>query len=483
MTVRLRLLGGLRPRRSTLRTRVTVVASLAITGAVVLGLLLMYLLQMSSVRRTVDGQLRTYATQIAQSASKGTWPTPLAPSTLDSNAEAQVLAPDGHVLAATATLVGLPAVYQLPADSATPIRQKAADGVIPNEVRVIGLKTTVDGRPVTIITGTSTGLLSQVNAEFVRHLLIGLPIILALAAVAVWLVVGRALRPVERIRHAVTDITSADLSRRVPEPGTADEIGHLAHTMNDMLSRLEDAAHRQRRFVADASHELRSPLAAIRTTLEVGLAHPDRAPWPVIAERATQQSIRLEDLIQQLLLLAKADEQQLSAEQQRVDLGALLRDVAANTPAHHLDIDLDTATDVATLGNPDHLQRLFRNIIDNAVRYAHSRVLVTANTTTDGVRVEVDDDGPGIPAADRERVFDRFVRLDHSRERGSGTSGLGLAIAREIAVAHHGHVVIANSPAGGTRIVITLPLAASAAPPTQHSPASAQPVDPPKWAP
>jgi signal transduction histidine kinase len=460
----LQLLRGACQRRSTLRARVTVVASLAITAAVVLGVLFMYLLQMQSVRRTIDGQLRTYASQIAQSGSTGTWPQPLAASSLDANAEAQVLASDGTVLAATRALAGLPAVYALPAGSDTPVRQKAADGVIPTEVRVVAVRTSVAGRPVTVITGTSTGLLSQVNSEFVRHLLLGLPIILVLAAGAVWLVVGRALRPVEKIRHAVTDITSADLSQRVPEPGTADEIGQLAHTMNDMLGRLDAAATKQRRFVADASHELRSPLAAIRTTLEVGLAHPDRAPWPVIAERAAQQSTRLEDLIQQLLLLAKADEQQLSAQQQRVDVSALLREVAASTLAHHIDIDLDIAPGAATVGNPNHLRRLFRNIVDNAVRYAESRVLITATTTTDSVRVEIDDDGPGIPTADRDRVFDRFVRVDHSRERSSGTTGLGLAIAREIAIAHRGQITIADSPTGGARMIITLPLASSSAP-------------------
>jgi signal transduction histidine kinase len=457
-----KLVARLRPLLSTLRTRVTVVASVAITAAVVVGVLFMYLLQMQSVRRTIDGQLRTYATQIAQAAPTGTWPKPLPASSLDANAEAQVLSSDGTVLAATRTLIGLPAVYALPEASTVPVRQKAADGVIPTEVRVVAVRTTVGGRTVTVITGTSTGLLSQVNSEFGRHLLLGLPIILILAAGAVWLVVGRALRPVERIRHAVTEITSADLSQRVPEPRTPDEIGHLASTMNDMLTRLEDAAFRQRRFVADASHELRTPLAAIRTTLEVGLAHPDRAPWPVIAERAALQSARLEELIQQLLLLAKADEQQLSGQQQ-VDLTGLLRDVAADSQTNEVDLDLELEPVIVTVGHPDHLRRLFTNIIENAVRYAQTRVLVTASTTGDHVRVEVADDGPGIPIADRGRVFDRFVRLDHSRERSRGTTGLGLAIAREIAFAHRGQIVIADSLTGsGARVVITLVAAAQA---------------------
>ena len=465
---------GLRSPRArvtavSLRTRVTAVASLAITVAVVLGVLVMYLLQMQSVHRTIDSQLRTYAAQIAQSAPTGNWPRPLAASSLDPDAEAQVLGPGGRVLAATRTLVGLPPVYTLPAGSGTPVRQKAADGVIPNDIHIVAVRTTVAGRPVTVITTTSTGLLSHVNSEFLRHLLWGLPVILILAAGTVWLVVGRALRPVERIRHAVTDITSADLSQRVPEPGTSDEIGHLAHTMNDMLTRLDEAAKKQRRFVADASHELRSPLAAIRTTLEVGLAHPDRAPWPTIAERAAQQSLRLEELIQQLLLLARADERLLSAQQVPVDVDALLQDIRATTVAHHLDIDLQLAPGALTMGSPDHLGRMFRNIIDNAIRYADHRVVISAATARGSVQVEISDDGPGIPAEERERIFDRFVRLDSSRERGGGTTGLGLAIAREIVTAHGGRIVIAESPTGGARVVITLPSATGAQTNSQQS--------------
>jgi signal transduction histidine kinase len=440
-----------------LRTKVTVVAGLALSAAVVVGLLFMYLLLVQSVQRTIDGQLRSYADQIAEAGRSGVWPDPLLPSPLDPNAEAQVLAPDGHVLAATRVLRGLPAVYTLPSGANTPVRQKAADGVIPSEIRVIGQRTTVAGRDVTIVTGTPTGALSNVSEASTRLLMLGVPGIVLLALGTVWLVVGRALRPVEHIRHAVTDISSVDLSRRVPEPGTDDEIGHLAQTMNGMLARLEDSARRQRRFVADASHELRSPLAAIRTSLEVGLMHPDKAPWPVIAERAMGQSQRLEELVEELLVLAKADEHQLTTQQLRVDVNALLREVAAETSPDGIDIVVDAPAAVATIGSRDHLRRLFGNLAENAAHYARARIIITATSVADCLRVEIDDDGPGIPEEDRERVFDRFVRLDGSRERGSGSTGLGLAIARQITIAHNGHIYVTESPLGGTRVVVTLP--------------------------
>jgi signal transduction histidine kinase len=287
-----------------------------------------------------------------------------------------------------------------------------------------------------------------------------MPVILALSAGAVWLVVGRALRPVESIRHAVTDITSADLSQRVPAPGTPDEIGRLAATMNSMLARLEESAVRQRRFVADASHELRSPLAAIRTTLEVGLAHPDRAPWPAIATRATEQAVRLESLIQHLLLLAKADEGLTATSERPVDIGRLLQDISHDTLTRHIELRLRTGDRTLVPGNADNLSRLFRNIIDNAIRYAERTVSVATSVTDTTVEVEIVDDGPGIPAEERERVFDRFVRLDGSRDRGTGTTGLGLAIAREIATAHHGQVTITDGPHGGARVLVRLPRAA-----------------------
>jgi signal transduction histidine kinase len=436
------------------RTRVTVVAGLALTAAALLGLAVLYPLQLGSADRTVQSQLRAYATQIEQSGTRGAFPRPLPGSALDPAAQAQVLAPDGAVLAASRTLASLPALYRLPPGSAVPVRQKAADGILPGELFVFGEHATAGGRPVIVITSTATSLRRQVNETFAQLLVIGMPGLLVLACATIWLVVGRALRPVERIRRAAGAVTHDGLSRRVPEPGTDDEIGHLARTMNDMLARLEDSAARQRRFVADASHELRSPLTAIRTGLEVGLSRPGTAPWPDIARRAARQSERLEALIGQLLLLAKSDAGQLTVRRQSADLYAMLTETAAAIPAPGISVDISVPPGTTVTGSPDELSRMFRNLADNAVRYARGRVQITAEAT-DPLTVEVIDDGPGIPASERMRVFDRFVRLDPSRGHAGGSYGLGLAIAAEIAAAHGAAIVLAEAEGGGTRAVVT----------------------------
>ena len=450
-------------RRRSVRTRVTIAASLAITIAVTGGIILLYLVQISSVRRTIDQQLRTYLTQLTQEA--GHWPSTLPPSTLDPAAQAQVITATGTVAAATQNLAGRSATFTLPSGSDTPIRLKGADGVIPEDVATIGTHLTVNGQQFTIIVGTQTGLLTSLRSSLTTNLLYGFPGILLLAGAAVWILVGRSLSPVERIRHAVTDITSADLTSRVPDPGTNDEIGRLARTMNDMLARLENSARAQRRFVADASHELRSPLAAIRTTLDVALAHPSKAPWPAIATTAVEQTERMERLISQLLELAKADEHTPQIQPEPVDLEQLLTDViaaaaAAKKQTQAIELTLSGVHNVhaVVLGSHDQLARLFGNIVDNAVRHAHTQVVVSIRATPEIIEVRIVDDGPGISAEDRERVFDRFVRLDSSRDRHTGNTGLGLAIANEIATAHRGRITIVEPATPGTHVLIELPI-------------------------
>lgn len=454
----------------SVRFRVTAVAATVIACTVIAGLVGLYLLQLNSVRRTLDSQLRTYAAQIAESGAGGHWPRPLPPSSLDNVAEAQVLDVHDRVITATSTLLAAPAVYETAPGSLRPVRQKAATGRVPTDIRVLAVRSVVDHQYVTIVVGTGTGVLTTLNSEALRHLLLAVPVILVLAVLVIWLVVGRALGPVERIRRAVTDISLSDLSRRVPAPRSADEVGQLAETMNSMLGRLDESARRQRRFVADASHELRSPLAAIRTTLDVALAHPDRAPWVQIAQRAIGQSGRLEALIDELLLLARADERRLAAESappidvaQAVDsaLAVLREDLASR----NIDVVVDLPAGVAVSVAERHLHRVALNLLGNASRFARHRIRVSGSCSEqDGrrpwVRVTVADDGPGIPPDDRERVFDRFVRLDVSRARDTGSSGLGLAIAKEIVVAYGGSIRAAASRWGGAELVVELPRAA-----------------------
>jgi signal transduction histidine kinase len=431
-----------------------VVVALAITG----GIVLLYVLQLQAVDRTVRQQLRTYATQISQGSPTGQWPQPLPASALDSSAQAQVIAADGTVLAATRGLTGVSATFALPPGAQNPVRLKAADGVIPGEVHVVALRVTVAGKPVLIIAGSPVGVKSSLTGEFVYVLIFGFPVLFLLSALLVWLLVGRALKPVTKIRQAVTDITSADLAQRVPDPGTTDEIGHLARTRNDMLDRLESSVLRQRRFVADASHELRTPLTAIRTTLDVALAHADHAPWPAVATRALDQTQRLERLIQDLLVLAKADESTGQRPQALIAVNTLLSEVVSSTVARNvtLDLELDPASSSVT-GNAADLSRLLHNVVENALRYATFAVTITASSTDTVVHIRVCDDGPGVPPEDRERVFNRFVRLDASRNRASGNSGLGLAIVRDIAEAHGGRVWFDEPVGAGAVVVIQLP--------------------------
>jgi signal transduction histidine kinase len=315
------------------------------------------------------------------------------------------------------------------------------------------------------LTVTGAAPVDQVSRSIValrRALLLGLPALVALVAAVAYVLVGRALRPVEAIRAEVDAITGSTLHRRVPEPPTNDEIGRLARTMNAMLDRLDTTATRQRQFVADASHELRSPVAAIRTGLEVARRKADRVNWPAVADTALAEESKLEALLDDLLLLAKHDENGARARHQGpVNLSALISAEAQRPRRVPVDValpDADATTGPVVMPGSDHeLERMVANLVDNAARHAATAVQVHLATQDDIVRVTVDDDGPGIPPGDHKRVFERFVRLDASRTRDDGGSGLGLAVVRSIATHHRGHVWVEDSPTGGARFVVELP--------------------------
>ncbi|WP_327415834.1 sensor histidine kinase [Streptomyces sp. NBC_01233] len=284
-------------------------------------------------------------------------------------------------------------------------------------------------------------------------LLAGAPPLIGFAAALAWWVTGHALRPVSAIRTELAAVTGSELGRRVPDPGGADEIAQLARTVNDALDRLERSDARQRQFTADASHELRNPLAAVRSRLEVALAmdRPDRES----VAAALADTGRLQRIAADLLLLARLDGGP-APRPEPVDLALLAAEDVARRGGSRVAVRLDARAPVPASGDPARLERALANLVDNALRYARAEVVVRAAAQDGWAVLEVTDDGPGIPQADRDRVFERFVRLAADRGRASGGTGLGLAIAREIARAHGGDVRALPAPAGGARLVLRI---------------------------
>jgi signal transduction histidine kinase len=314
---------------------------------------------------------------------------------------------------------------------------------------------TRDGTPVTVYAGASLKDQQEAVSSVTQSMLLGLPALLLVVGGVTWLVTRRALRPVESIRSEMAGITaSTDLSRRVPEPHARDEVARLARTTNETLAALESSVERQRRFVADVSHELRSPIASLRTQLEVGAAHPDLLD----VEGAVADTVRLQQLATDLLLLARLDAGERPGEG-RVALGALVREEVAQQRWGPHPVRLGELAEGEVTGSRAQLTRVLVNLMQNAQRHAASDVRVAVREDEDEagkwVELEVSDDGPGVPVAQRERIFERFVRLDDARSRDEGGAGLGLAIARDVAIRHGGTLTVSDS----ARFVLRLPAA------------------------
>ncbi|HMG43491.1 MAG TPA: HAMP domain-containing sensor histidine kinase [Acidimicrobiales bacterium] len=303
------------------------------------------------------------------------------------------------------------------------------------------------------------------SAEVLGALLLWvIPIVTILLAVVVWWLTGRTLRPVEAIRSEVALMGGSDLDTRVPVPPTDDEIARLARTMNAMLDRVEQAQRRQQRFVADASHELRTPLTRIRSDLEVDIAHPQRADRAATEQRVLDEALAMQGLIDDLLHLAKADAGANRAAFAPVDVDDLvLREARRLRDRGRVDVDVHAVSAGQTVGDAGQLARLVRNLADNAERHADGTVRFSLTEDDDQLVLVVADDGPGIPAEDRVRIFERFTRLDDARTRDAGGAGLGLAIVQEIVSRHHGTVAAVDpttngdGTADGARFEVHLP--------------------------
>jgi signal transduction histidine kinase len=326
--------------------------------------------------------------------------------------------------------------------------------------RVVALGVTTPSGNRIVLAAESEDVVTDATEAMLIALLLGMPVLALVVAAATFLFVGRTLRPVEAMRRQADTITSRSLHTRLPVPASDDEIAALAATMNTMLDRIEASTAAQRQFVADASHELRSPLATIHANADLlagaGLdADPARS-----VGRIQSESGRMARLVDDLLLLARVDDQTGPVRPGDVDLDDLVYAARERITVERPDLKVTGAVHpVRITGDPDHLHRALRNLVDNAVRHARSTVTVSLGATDDGyAEIVVANDGPAIPAADRERIFDRFVRLDDSRSRDGGGSGLGLAIARDIVAAHGGELTVADVPSGAAmRISIPAP--------------------------
>jgi signal transduction histidine kinase len=380
--------------------------------------------------------------------------------TVSDDGVAQVVGADGSVVAASPNIDGRPAIADLDATGTPQVATfEAPDDAETETYRVWYAAGPAPGGPVTAYVGSSLESVDEASAALRRALRIGVPLAVLLLGAVIWLLIGRSLARLDRIRAEVDHITEESLHTRVAGDGVDDEVGRLAATMNAMLARLDAAAQRQRDFVADVSHDLQSPLAAQRVTLELALAHPDRVDGQMLRTDVLGATVDMERLVRDLLVLAATDAGTV-APPALVDLDELvLEEVVRARTTSRVPIDTGRVSAAPAWANPDDVRRIVRNLLDNATAHAAARVEVAVDVEPDGrARLDVVDDGPGVPEEHRERIFDRFHRADDARARGG--SGLGLAIARSLAERAGGELELLPGP-GGAHLRLRLPGAAA----------------------
>jgi signal transduction histidine kinase len=446
------------PSQWTVRTRTTVAATVVVTLCLMLAgsALLMVLFQSlaNSAVSTADGRTAQVVEQLRTEP-----PADLDRSMLATDSQVgmvQVVDSGGKIIVASAGSPTAPvSSAQIPPGTRRSLGRIALST---DDFWVTGAGVQTPSGPVTVLVGADREPVETVATTVAGLLAIGGPIVVALVAFGTYRLVGAALHPVERIRARVSSVTSGKLAERIPVPAADDEVARLAVTMNDMLDRLESGQTAQRRFVSDASHELRSPLSTIIAALELAHGRPDFLDQAVIDESLLPEAHRMRRLVEDLLLLARADEHTDVQVAVDVDLDDIMHAEADRVRAiTRLRVSTEI-NHVRVSGDPRALSRLVRNLVDNAIRHAHNSIRLDCAQVAARAQMVVADDGPGIPVAERRRIFDRFVRLDSPRTREYGGAGLGLSIVAQIADAHHGTVTVGESSSGGARFVVRLPL-------------------------
>ncbi len=449
-------------RRRSLRARLTMITSAGLAVALAVAAVLLVNALRLSLIRGLDDSARQGAAEVAALIDQNRLPDPVPVGSgtitiqvLDAQGRIADVSPGADRLVPLLT----PAQALEAARTGQGRMLAGPPRGLPSLLRVVAVR--ADGGEV-VVAAVSFTETSDSIATLARALAVGTPLLLGLLALVTWLVTGYTLRPIAELRRGAAEVTQTGIPHDLPVPPARDEVRSLAVTLNDMLSRLAEAQQRQRDLVSDTAHELRSPIASIRAQLEVALDHPDGLDWAQTAQDVHADTLRLARLAEDLLLLARLDDQRI--RRHPVDLAALSTAVAARYEASRVPVAADAPVPVLVTGDQDALRRLVVNLLDNAVRHASGKVAIAVRAE-DGASpaagrdavLEVTDDGPGIPARDRERAFGRFSRLDDARDReGEDGAGLGLAIVRAMAEAHGGSVTLGDA-GPGLRATVRLP--------------------------
>jgi signal transduction histidine kinase len=442
-------------RFNSIRARITALATALVAVVLVTAGLSLVLVQRALLTDSLDEALTQRADDIVALLAEDSQPEEFAQGAREGFA--QLVAEGGTVLIATPNLRGVPAL-EIETDPDAMVTMQTVEGLEVDDDRFRVLSRELEGIGVLHV-GTSYDVVNESTAVLTASLSATVPIVLALLIALVWWLVGRTLQPVEDIRSEVAEIGSTGLHRRVPDTGSGDEIDRLAGTMNEMLSRLETSVTRQQRFVADASHELRNPLTRVRTALEVGFATSDDVNQE-LAKDILEDVIGLQHMVEDLLYMARADAGHGRPVFKRVDLDdVVLREARRIRSRERVEVDISRVSAAQVNGDPGQLGRAVRNLLANAERHASSRVEMSLSEADRVAILTLSDDGPGIPPQYVETIFERFTRLDESRNADSGGTGLGLPIAREVAELHGGSLNLIADESTGATFEMRIPLA------------------------
>ena len=436
-----------------LRLRLLALGVTGVATALALGSLVLYAVLTFTLNRTVDEGALASARTVAAMVSDRAVPNPLPVS---GSQVVQVVDVSGAVVSASVSADRLTPLLRPPelarALGGERIAIPGSRAGLSGTMRAIAVKAGPASASQSIIVAVPVDDVEQSQRVLRNTLLLAYPPLVVIMALIAWRVIGSTLRPVETLRSGAARISGSDQDERLTVPQSADEIRALALTLNDMLDRLAASRGRQRAFVADAAHELRSPLTSMRTQLEVAARMGEGGD---LTHDLLVDVSRLSTLVEDLLLLARAGSDTFRPPvREPVEVRALLVEAADRYADARVPVSVANGPTAYATVNSDELRRVLANLIDNAVRHASSSVVLAVRAEGGGAVLTVVDDGPGIPADERERVFERFARLDDARDRDAGGTGLGLAIVRELLRRSDGSISLRDNPSGSGLIAV-----------------------------